>query len=130
MLTLFSTLRKIICISQLDKKRLSLSFTSCYLHRGARLCERVLTGFDGTSDRNSPTPIQHIVVIFQENVSFDHYFGTYPNAANPPNEPQFTAAPGTPSVIGLTGSLLTDNPNALASGNSSDNPARLDRQNP
>jgi phospholipase C len=24
------------------------------------------------------TPIQHLVVIFQENVSFDHYFGTYP----------------------------------------------------
>ena len=25
------------------------------------------------------TPIKHLVVIFQENVSFDHYFGTYPN---------------------------------------------------
>jgi phospholipase C len=24
------------------------------------------------------TPIKHLVVIFQENVSFDHYFGTYP----------------------------------------------------
>ena len=31
---------------------------------------------------NTATPIKHIVVIFQENVSFDHYFGTYPNAAN------------------------------------------------
>jgi phospholipase C len=29
------------------------------------------------------TPIQHLVIIFQENVSFDHYFGTYPNATNP-----------------------------------------------
>ena len=28
------------------------------------------------------TPIKHLVVIFQENVSFDHYFGTYPHAAN------------------------------------------------
>ena len=28
------------------------------------------------------TPIKHLVVIFQENVSFDHYFGTYPKAAN------------------------------------------------
>ena len=63
------------------------------------------------------TPIQHIVVIFQENVSFDHYFGTYPIAANPPNEPQFTAKPDTPSVVGLTGSLLTDNPNEIATGN-------------
>ncbi len=24
------------------------------------------------------TPIQHVVVIFGENISFDHYFGTYP----------------------------------------------------
>jgi phospholipase C len=29
------------------------------------------------------TPIKNLVVIFQENVSFDHYFGTYPNATNP-----------------------------------------------
>src|SRR5438445_9987135 len=28
------------------------------------------------------TTIQHLVVIFQENVSFDHYFGTYPKALN------------------------------------------------
>ena len=27
------------------------------------------------------TPIQHLVVIFQENVSFDHYFATYPTAS-------------------------------------------------
>ena len=24
------------------------------------------------------------IVLFQENVSFDHYFASYPNAANPP----------------------------------------------
>ena len=36
------------------------------------------------------TPVQHLVVIFQENVSFDHYFGTYPYATNPAGEPQFT----------------------------------------
>ncbi len=29
------------------------------------------------------TPIKHLVVIFQENISFDHYFGTYPSATNP-----------------------------------------------
>jgi hypothetical protein len=40
------------------------------------------------------TPIKHLVIIFQENVSFDHYFATYPRAANPPGEPAFTAAPG------------------------------------
>ena len=35
------------------------------------------------------TPIKNLIVIFQENVSFDHYFGTYPNATNPPREPKF-----------------------------------------
>src|SRR5579885_3830199 len=59
------------------------------------------------------TPIQHVVVIFQENVSFDHYFATYPNAANNnPSEPLFTAAPNTPTINGLSGPLLTNNPNS------------------
>src|SRR5579885_813730 len=66
------------------------------------------------------TPIQHLVVIFDENVSFDHYFGTYPYATNPAGEPFFKARPGTPTVNGLTTTLLTDNPNAA-------NPRRLDR---
>ena len=57
------------------------------------------------------TPIQHLVVIFNENVSFDHYFGTYPNALNPAGEPKFTAAAGTPTINGLTGALLNSNPN-------------------
>jgi phospholipase C len=59
------------------------------------------------------TPIKHVVVIFQENVSFDHYFGTYPVAANSnPNEPSFTAVPHTPTVNGLSGALLSQNPNS------------------
>src|SRR5215831_5606248 len=59
------------------------------------------------------TPIQHVVVIYQENVSFDHYFATYPVAANNnSNEPSFTASPNTPSVNGLSGPLLTNNPNS------------------
>ncbi|RZL57625.1 MAG: hypothetical protein EOP65_06675, partial [Sphingomonas sp.] len=33
------------------------------------------------------TPIKHLVVIFGENQSFDHYFGTYPQASNPAGEP-------------------------------------------
>lgn len=57
------------------------------------------------------TPIKHLVVIFNENVSFDHYFATYPNATNPAGEPAFTAASGTPAVNGLSGTLLTANPN-------------------
>jgi phospholipase C len=63
------------------------------------------------------TPIKHLVVIFQENVSFDHYFGTYPHAANTDGSP-FYAKPGTPSVNGLTPALLTANPNTY-------NPTRL-----
>jgi phospholipase C len=67
------------------------------------------------------TPIEHVVIIFQENVSFDHYFATYPHAANNnPSEPSFFAGPGTPSVNGLTGALLSNNPNGA-------NPIRLSR---
>src|SRR5436309_13976855 len=67
------------------------------------------------------TPITHLVVIFQENVSFDHYFGTYPYALNPAGEPRFRAKLNTPSVNGLLGGgLLTSNGNQV-------NPFRLDR---
>ena len=77
---------------------------------------------------NPITPIQHIVVIFQENVSFDHYFGTYPNATNPQGEPAFKAIAGTPSDNGLSGGLLTNNPNVnTANGAGATNPFRLDR---
>jgi phospholipase C len=75
------------------------------------------------------SPIEHIVVIFQENVSFDHYFGTYPIATNPASEPPFTAAADTPSVNGLTSALLVANPNATNPVNAAGatNPFRLDR---
>jgi len=75
-------------------------------------------GSRARSDASTATPIKHVVVIFQENVSFDHYFGTYPKAANTDGQP-FAAAPGTPSVNGLTPALLTSNPNAAP-------PVRLD----
>src|SRR5882762_3569574 len=74
------------------------------------------------------TPIQHLVVIFQENVSFDHYFGTYPNALNPAGEPKFKAAANTPTINGLTNTLLNNNPNLNpANGAGASNPFRLDR---
>ena len=58
------------------------------------------------------TPIQHLVVIFQENVSFDHYFATYPYATNGDGS-KFIPRPGTPSVNGLNDSLLApNNPNS------------------
>ena len=71
-------------------------------------------------DERASTPITHLVVIFQENVAFDHYFATYPHAANPVGEPPFQPAPGTPSINGLAAGLLDRNPNAA-------NPFRLGR---
>ena len=56
------------------------------------------------------TPIKHVVVIFQENVSFDHYFATYPHAVNPDSEPRFSAGHDTPTVNGLSDGLLKNNP--------------------
>ena len=57
----------------------------------------------------SRTPIEHLVVIFQENISFDHYFATYPVALNSRGEPFFQASDDTPSVNGL-GTLSTAYP--------------------
>jgi phospholipase C len=80
------------------------------------------TGSSGAAPKpGTATPIQHLVVIYQENVSFDHYFGTYPVAANSAGQP-FNALPGTPSVDGLSGALLTANPNGV-------NPRRYDPSN-
>jgi len=74
------------------------------------------------------TPIKHVVIIFGENESFDHYFGTYPVAVNPPGQPRFTALPGTPAVNGLTPALMTANPNLnAANGTGATNPFRLNR---
>jgi phospholipase C len=74
------------------------------------------------------TPIQHLVVIFQENVSFDHYFGTYPIATNPSGEPAFTAKANTPTVNGFSNALLNNNPNLNSdNGSGATNPFRLDR---
>jgi phospholipase C len=75
---------------------------------------------------NTATPIKHVVVIFDENESFDHYFGTYPYAANTDGS-TFHAKAGTPTVNGLytkitstgpVGPLLTANANLY-------NPQRL-----
>ena len=58
------------------------------------------------NDAPTTTPIKHVVVIFQENVSFDHYFGTYPFAINPPGEPVFHAKEDTPRANNLETSGL------------------------
>ena len=45
-------------------------------------------------DDATTTPIKHLVVVFQENIPFDRYFGVYPRALNPPGEPRFEVAFG------------------------------------
>ncbi len=89
-------------------------------------------GSRGKHAFGTATPVEHVVVIFQENESFDHYFGTYPSAANSDGQ-TFRAAKGTPAVDGLppatshslppnlrhSTNLLTANPNAAQ-------PQRLD----
>ena len=90
------------------------------------------------------TPIKHLVVVFNENRSFDHYFGTYPNALNPEGEPVFEPAKNTSrNVNNLLSSpaLLDNNPNANpnvvpsngatvtepTNGTNATNPFRIDR---
>ena len=77
------------------------------------------------------TPIKHLIVVFNENRSFDHYFGTYPNAANVEGEPVFEPAKNTQRDINnlLTSpALLDNNPNLNpANGTGASNPFRLDR---
>jgi phospholipase C len=78
------------------------------------------------------TPIEHVVVIFQENVSFDHYFATYPYAKKNLDGSVYFGKPkdDTPRVNGLlAGGLLTNNPNFNNTANAPNNinPFRLDR---
>src|SRR5262249_48191599 len=67
---------------------------------------------------STTTPIKHVVVIFDENVSYDHSFGTYPKALNLDGTP-FHAAKKTPDTTNLLDDgLLNHNPNLY-------NPSRL-----
>jgi len=87
-----------------------------------------LTPVANAADAKTATPITHLVVIFGENRSFDHYFGTYPNAWNPPGQPQFHPRSDTPTVNGLSNALLINNPNLNpANGSGASNPFRFSR---
>ena len=68
---------------------------------------------DESASSGTTYPIHNIVVIFQENVSFDHYFATYPHALNLAGEPRFDAKENTPTVNGLDQALLSNNPNSM-----------------
>ena len=96
---------------------------------------------DSAAEFSTATKIKHLVVVFGENISFDHYFGTYPNAQNNPGETPFVGAPGTPTANGLVTpldvtsgftplggiDLLGNNPTAAnsANGTGAVNPFRL-----
>ena len=87
-----------------------------------------------------PTPttasaaIKHVVIIFGENISFDHYFGSYPFALNNPGGTPFIAATGTPTPNNYISNpnLITANPNLNSANNNTGlnsvaaNPFRLD----
>jgi len=106
----------------MNARQTSISLISVLCFFGAVL--PVLAGSDtikpsigkpsiGSSETHTITPIRHLVVIFQENVSFDHYFATYPHAANTDGS-AFKPKPDTPTVNGLNASLLsTNNPNSV-----------------
>ncbi|NEB04091.1 alkaline phosphatase family protein [Streptomyces sp. SID13726] len=63
------------------------------------------------SAARTATPIKHMVVIYDENISFDHYFATYPKATGTDGT-KFTAAKHTPKANNLLNAgLLKKNPN-------------------
>jgi phospholipase C len=106
--------------------------------------KKATTVTDTVNALPTKTSIKHLVVILNENRSFDHYFGTYPNALNPEGEPLFEPAKNTPRDINnlLSSAVLLDNnpnanPNVVPSngqtvtqpsnGVNASNPFRLDR---
>src|SRR5450759_5774320 len=95
---------------KLNRGRVPLALAVGVLAMTAAALPAVALGGDIRSAASATTtPVKHLVVIFQENVSFDHYFATYPKASNPAGEPQFSPRPGTPSVNGLNATLLAPN---------------------
>ena len=106
---------------------MSYSFTKAMaiLTAAAITLMPVGTAFAQQGDSSTTTPIKHVVVIFQENVSFDHYFGTYPFASPNNDGSSYFGAPSsaTPHANGLPPGLLKNNPNLA-------NPFRIDRSVP
>ncbi len=124
------------------------AISTCLAAAAALLASSALGQGQGSDEQGRPTatPIEHLVIIFQENVSFDHYFGTSPVAQNNPGETPFHASPGaredintllTPLYVDdhfspLKGlDLINRNPNgplgsgAALNGEDASNPFRL-----
>ena len=101
-----------------------MQFRKLLTHLSGALAVTAMVGGSAWGASAPITPIEHVVVIFQENVSFDHYFATYPDAhpLTSSDGTPFTAKPDTPTVNGLTPALITQNPNFNSSFG---NPFRL-----
>lgn len=114
-----TSIARISDISKIQSSIWGLLIFTLFLSNSAAVAA---TDTSNTTVVESATPVKHLVVIFQENVSFDHYFATYPFALNPPGEPHFVPSPKTPSVVNnlRTAGLLNHNPNSAL-------PFRIDR---
>ena len=87
-----------------------------------------LSGPSPQDTAKTATPIKHLVILFNENVSFDHYFATYPKAANPPGEPSFPVVKAPHANTLAAANLMTKNPNTNPeNGADAAEPFRLDR---
>ena len=67
----------------IDERLSSLSMTKILTTTiiGLLITSMMLSGsMWAWEDDDTKTQIKHVVVVFQENVSYDHYFGVYPNA--------------------------------------------------
>jgi phospholipase C len=60
----------------------------------------------------SKYPIKHLIVIIQENTSFDHYFGTYPNSSTL-NGFKFESSNSSASINGFSNFIMNKNPNLI-----------------
>jgi phospholipase C len=54
------------------------------------------------ADPQAATPIKHLVVLMQENHTFDNYFGTYPGADGLPADTKMPIEPKDPSIGSVT----------------------------
>lgn len=110
-------------IKKLIQNALLLSFTACFSLLADCHCHSSSSSDSPIFDAlrfKTQTPIKHLVIIYAENASFDHFFGTYPKALNLPGEPPFYPKCNTPTVNGLSRGLLNHNTNVIP-------PFRLDR---
>ena len=98
----------------MPSKRARLAAAVHFACAAALAIPAIVSASNNVADRSqTTTPIKHVIVIFGENISFDHYFGTYPYATNPRGEPAFHKLDDTPRADNLlSAGLLDQNPNS------------------